>query len=110
LKQAAAWEWLKFFLERDQNAVWSIKSGYMPLRRSAADQPDLKAYWDAEPQARQAFQLTPHAVPEPTIPAWHPIRELLQNALSAVLAQKQPGRQAVEEAAAKANKLLDEQR
>lgn len=110
LKQAAAWEWIKFFTDRDQTVNWSIKSSFMPVRRSAADHPDLKAHWDGEPQARQAFQLTPTARPEPTILAWQEIRELVQAALTSVIAGRATPKAALDSAAAQANKLIDERR
>jgi sn-glycerol 3-phosphate transport system substrate-binding protein len=110
LKQAAAWEWIKFFSDRDQTVNWSIKSSYMPVRRSAADHPDLKAHWDGEPQARQAFQLTPTARPEPTILAWQEIRELVQAALTSVISGRAAPKAALDSAAAEANKLIAERR
>ena len=88
LKQAAAWEWLRFLAEPEQTADWSIASGYMPLRRSAADSQKLRELWQKSPQAEQAFRLASLARTEPNIAAWQDIREVLQNALSAVLAQR----------------------
>ena len=43
------------------------------------------AFAQANPQAKQAFDLTQYARPEPNITAWQDIRDILQNALTAVL-------------------------
>ncbi len=110
LKQAAAWEWIKFFSERDQTVSWSIASSYMPLRRSAAEHPEIKALWERSPQARQAFELAQHARPEPNIAAWQDIRELLASALTAVITKDMPPRATLEEAARQANRLIAEQK
>ncbi|MGH2350913.1 MAG: extracellular solute-binding protein, partial [Chloroflexota bacterium] len=110
LRQAASWEWIKFFAERDQTVAWSIASSYLPLRRSAADHPALRALWQQSPQAEQAFRLAPHARPEPNIAAWQQIRELLATALTAVITQKLTAKAALEDAARQANRLIGEQR
>lgn len=110
IKQAASWEWIKFFTDVDQTVAWSIKSSYMPIRKSAANHADLKAQWEREPQAKQAFDLTPYARPEPNITAWQDIREILQNALTAVITAKSTSKAALDDAAKQANKLIEEKR
>jgi ABC-type glycerol-3-phosphate transport system substrate-binding protein len=110
IKQAASWEWIKFFMDRDQTVQFAIKSSYMPTRKSAAESADMKAHWEKEPQAKQAFDLTPYARPEPGIPAWQDIRTLLQNALTAVVTGKSTAKAALDDAANQANRLIDEKR
>lgn len=110
LKQAAAWEWIKFFMDKDQTVDWSIKSSYMPTRKSSAEHPTLKAFWEKEPQAKQAFELTKYAKPEPNITAWQDIRTVIETALTAVTSGKATPKAALEQAAREANKLIDEKK
>lgn len=110
LKQAAAWEWIKFFMDKDQTVDFAIKSSYMPTRKSASEHPALKTHWEAEPQAKQAFELTKYARPEPNITAWQDIRTMLEGALTAVTTGKATAKAALDEAARQANKLIDEKR
>ena len=110
IKQAASWEWIKFFTDKAQTVDWAIKSSYMPLRKSAADSPDMKALWQTDPQAKQAFDLTQYARAEPNITAWQDIRDVLQNALTAVTTQKATAKAALDDAAKQADKLIDEKR
>jgi ABC-type glycerol-3-phosphate transport system substrate-binding protein len=110
IKQAASWEWVKYFTDKDQTVDWAIKSSYMPLRKSAADAPAMKQLWQTDPQAKQAFDLTQYAQPEPNITAWQDIRDVLQNALTAVITAKATGKAALDDAANQANKLIDEKR
>ena len=110
LRQAGAWEWIKFFTNKENAATWAVKSSYMPIRKSAAENADVKALWVKYPQAKQAFDLTPHARPEPNITAWQDIRTLLQDALTAVTTGKMTAKAALDDAASKANKLIDEKR
>ena len=76
---------------------WAIKSSYMPLRKSASESPDMKALWLSDPQAKQAFDMTQYAKPEPNITAWQDIRDVLQNALAAVTTQKMTAKQALDD-------------
>jgi ABC-type glycerol-3-phosphate transport system substrate-binding protein len=108
LKQAASWEWIKFFMEKDQTAEWAVKSSYMPTRKSAVDNPTLKAHWERLPQAKQAFNLAQYARPEPQAPAWQAIRDDLANALQAVVSGKSTPKQALDEAARQANRRIEE--
>jgi ABC-type glycerol-3-phosphate transport system substrate-binding protein len=110
LRAAGAWEWIKFFTNKENTAFWSVKSSYMPLRKSASDNADIKAQWQSNPQAKQAFDLTPAARPEPNITAWQDIRTILQDALTAVTTGKATAKAALDEAAKQANNLIDEKR
>ena len=110
MEQAAGWEWLKFLLDRDQTALWALRTGFMPARKSAADHPELKAHWEREPQGRQAFEQLRYARPEPNLPAYQDIRDLLQQTLATTLTGRTPVRQLLEDAAKQANALLQERR
>jgi ABC-type glycerol-3-phosphate transport system substrate-binding protein len=110
LKQAASWEWVKFFTDKDQTVQWAIKSSYMPLRKSAAESPEMKQAWEQDPQGKQAFDLVKYAKPEPNITAWQDIRDVLTAAMVSVVTGKMTAKTALEDAANKANKLIDEKR
>lgn len=43
--QAAAWDFIKFFNQADNQATWNIVGSYLPYRMSAVEQPDLRAMW-----------------------------------------------------------------
>lgn len=106
-KQAAAWAFIKWFTERDQDVQWSLTSSYMPIRKSSAEHPDLKANWEKnDPQGKQAFELSKYAKPEPNVRGTDPIRPLIQKALQNVMAGKTSSKAALEEAAREANQFL----
>jgi len=110
IKQAASWEWIKFFTDKESTVAWAITSSYMPLRKSSAEDANLKQLWQTDPQAKQAFDLTQYARPEPNITAWQDIRDILSGALTAVITQKSTPKAALDDAANQANKLIDEKR
>ena len=109
LKQAAAWLWIKWFIDRDQDVQWSITSSYMPIRKSSAEHPTLKAHWEqADPQGRQAFELSKYARPEPNLRGTEEIRPVIQKALQDVMEGKQTSKAALEAAAREANLILQQ--
>ena len=54
-KQAAAWQYAKFLNEPETQAEWSIATGYVPIRQSAANQPQVQQYWAANPGFKVAY-------------------------------------------------------
>jgi multiple sugar transport system substrate-binding protein len=106
-KHTAAWEFVKWFTDRNQDVQWSLTSSYMPIRRSSAEHPDLKAHWEkTDPQGKQAFEISKFAKPEPNIRGTEPIRPVIQKALQDVMEGKKSSKAALEEAAREANQLL----
>ena len=54
-KQAAAWEYSKFLNDPENQADWSVSTGYIPIRQSAADLPQVQQYWAADPGFKVAY-------------------------------------------------------
>ena len=52
---AASWEYLKFLDAPAQQAAWHLGTGYIPIRESAADRPEVQTRWDDRPQFRVPF-------------------------------------------------------
>jgi sn-glycerol 3-phosphate transport system substrate-binding protein len=54
-KQAAAWEFAKFLNEPASQAKWSVGTGYVPIRESSVDDPELQARWAEVPGYQVAY-------------------------------------------------------
>jgi sn-glycerol 3-phosphate transport system substrate-binding protein len=56
-KQAAAWKLVKFLSEPAQQAAFAVgsKGGYIPIRKSALDDPALQALWTENPALRVPY-------------------------------------------------------
>jgi len=102
-RQRGAWEFIKFFISPEVTAEWSVKTGYLPVRRSAAEVPVLKDYFARGPRHRAAFDTIPHGVPEPNVAGWQAVRDSIKEALTRVVS----GRAAPAEAAAEMGKQAD---
>jgi multiple sugar transport system substrate-binding protein len=106
LKQAACWEFIKWFTDTTQTVKWSVASSYMPIRKSAATSADLKAAWEKNPQAKNAFDLIAFSNPEPNIGGWQDARTFIADALTAVVSGKSTPKAALDDAVTKSNKSI----
>lgn len=95
-RQVASWLFLKWFTEPEQNARWSVATGYLPVRISAADSPLFKNH----PLLKKAIEFAPYARSEPAIYSWEAIRSILYKAMNDVVS----GTKAPEDAIAWAEK------
>ncbi len=109
-KQAAAWEFIKWFTDTPQSVKWSITSSYMPIRKSAAENADLKKAWETDIQGKQSFDMIQYSRPEPNVRGWQDARTFLEDALQSVISGKATPKDAVDTAAAKTNKAIEEAR
>ena len=103
-KQAAAWKYIKYLLEPSSQAQWSVGTGYVPLRKSSLDDPTLKAAWAATPEYRVAYDqllsgVNSVATAGPVIGPYTEVRDVVVNALTAMLTQGQDPKAALTSAA-----------
>jgi ABC-type glycerol-3-phosphate transport system substrate-binding protein len=90
-QQLAAWLFLKWFLQRENDVQWALETGALPLHRSSTETPEMQAYLEQNPQYKTVGGLLALAATEPAIPRWQEIRALLVNAAEAVcLGQAEP--------------------
>jgi len=74
-REQQAWEFIKYFSTTATTVRWAMATGYLPVRKSAAEDPQLKAFFAAAPQNRSAFDLLPYAHPEPNAACWQGVRD-----------------------------------
>jgi len=105
-RQRGAWEFIKFFISPEVTAEWSVKTGYLPVRRSAAHTAILKAYFAKGPRYRAAFDTIPYGVSEPNVAGWQAVREHIKNALTRVVTGRATPAQAAADLATAADTEL----
>lgn len=110
-KRAAAWEFIKYLNEPASQAQWSVGTGYVPIRKSALDEPVLKDAWARVPEYRVAYDQLVTGVQNvatagPVIGAYREVRDAVQNAMTAMLTQGTDPKTALAQAAAKANEEI----
>jgi len=112
-EQEAAWKYVKYLVEPEQQAEWYSGSGYFPMRISAYELPaakEVEAKYPAFRTAVDPFLAT--ASTRPTQGAllgnFVDVRVIVQNALEQmILKSKDPG-QAADDAANEANEAIQE--
>jgi len=108
-REKAAWEFVKWFTDTAQTAEWSVKTCYMPVRRSAMETAEVKAFLTEFPQFRGIYAQLDNAVFEPQIGAWFKARLELKGFLEEALSNKATPREALDKAAKKFADLIAEE-
>jgi sn-glycerol 3-phosphate transport system substrate-binding protein len=112
-EQEAAWKFIKWLMEPEQQAEWFAGSGYLPVSRSAIGQPAAKAIVAKYPLYQVPLDLYAKS---PTTPAalgallgpFRQVRETLDRAVEAMLSGTKDPDQALEDAAAESNRIIEE--
>lgn len=90
-KQAATWELVKFLVAPEQIAGFATASGYVPIRRSAAQSATVANFWAANPTYRIAYDqlLAPGgpAADGSVIGDYQGVRDAVRDGLVAMLGQ-----------------------
>jgi len=85
-QQLGAWQYIKFFAQKEKTVAWALATGYMPLRKSASDTPDYKKFLDDNSRNGVAFNnLSNPNKGEPKVPAWQQVRDILQAMIQDVI-------------------------
>lgn len=106
-EKEAAWEFLKFMTTTESTIYQHKHVGYLPTRLSALETDELKEHFAEYPQYKVAVDQLAYANPRPMENAYPEIMMLIRNAIEkAILDPKVTPQEAMDEAAAKADKLL----
>lgn len=104
--QRAAWAFVKYFTSPERSVLWALGTGYIPIRKSVANDPRVQAFWAQWPYNRAAFDCMPFAHPEPNIAGWEQVRDLADRAQTEVLTGLKTGAQAAQALKAQADEAL----
>lgn len=109
-QQRVAWEFTKFFTSPEVTVRWALGTGYLPIRKSAAQDARMQAFWEEWPYNKAPFDCLDFARSEPNVPGWQEVRELIENALAGVLTGVKTAEQAAAELKQGADAVLAESR
>jgi sn-glycerol 3-phosphate transport system substrate-binding protein len=110
-KQAAAWQYLKFLDDTEQQAIWAAGTGFVPIRKSAAASKTMTDFWAANPLFKVAYdQLLAGADTAagagPVMGAAPSINEIIRDAENSMFLQGTDPKAALKDAAAKADAAI----
>ncbi|MBE3597324.1 MAG: ABC transporter substrate-binding protein [Limnochordaceae bacterium] len=109
-QQKAAWTFVKWLVEPQQTARWSMETFYLPVRQSAMKVPAFQEYLRRDPRNGAALVLLPYAVTDPPIQEWNRIRNYISDAVAQAFLLKATPQAALEEAARKTDAELARRR
>lgn len=112
-EQEAAWKFITWFVQPEQQAEWFAGTGYLPVSRSSVDLPAAKDVVARHPEFRVALDLylTARATPGALGPLLGPFQEVhdaVARAVEEMLLESKDPVQALEDAAARSNEALAE--
>ncbi len=99
-KRLRAAEFVNYFYRPDVQAYWSVHTGYMPVVRSALNEPELQQFFKEVPGMKSVYDQINYAVFEPRDPAWFTGRRILsEDGLEPALRGVMPPAEALDRAA-----------
>jgi sn-glycerol 3-phosphate transport system substrate-binding protein len=107
-EKAASWDYVRFLNEPSSQATWHIGSGYIPLRKAAVDDPEIKALWERRPSYRVSYDQLAGAGGRSgaVIGAYKGFREALVAAMEKVLVNGEDPRAALQAADEQASEAM----
>ena len=115
----AAWQFMEFMSEEEQQVTWHTGTGYFPVRVSLQDDPTLNEFWEENPNFRTAIEqlfdtntvledgTTNYPVLGGLAGPFPAIRQFIVDAYGRVLNDGLTPQEALDEAAAAANAELE---
>jgi ABC-type glycerol-3-phosphate transport system substrate-binding protein len=105
-KQQAAWDFVKWLTEPKQSAYWTVQTTYLPVRKSALNEPELKEFIARTPRFKVALDMIPTGAPGISVAGWADARTYLLDAITSADSLTIEPKAALDEAARKADEAL----
>ncbi len=106
-EKKGAYEFMKFFTNPDNQATWSINTGYVSVRKSTQDSEAFKEYEKDHPEILVPLSQSGHASIRPVDPTGGEIYDALKIAADKVELEGVDAKEALDEAQEIAQKALD---
>lgn len=78
-EKEAAWKFIKWFISKEIQARWVIKTGYLPVRKSTLEIPEVKEHLQNVAGLKDVWASLDYALIEPRTPGWLVGRRLLSD-------------------------------
>ncbi|QIB33667.1 ABC transporter substrate-binding protein [Ancylobacter pratisalsi] len=102
----ASWTFAKWMTSTEVQSQWCRDTGYLAVRKSSWETPEMKAYLEQVPQAKVALEQAAYAGAFLQVPGYHKVREYLKSAIDSTLAGSTAPDVALKEAADNSNREI----
>ena len=106
-EKQGAFEFMKYFTSPENQATWSLATGYVSVRQSSSETENYKAYSADHPEILVPLSQSSHATIRPVDPTGGEIYDALKIAADKVELEGVSAKEALDEAAETAQKALD---
>ncbi|MEW6048805.1 MAG: ABC transporter substrate-binding protein [Bacillota bacterium] len=108
-REKAAWEFIEWFASTPVQVEWDRMTGFIPVRRSVADDPAYRAWVaNARPLLKPFVEVQAHAHARPAVTRYSQISDIVANHIVEALYKRATPEQALNRAAAEVRPLLRE--
>ncbi|MEG0370840.1 MAG: ABC transporter substrate-binding protein [Clostridium sp.] len=108
-KKLAAFQYIKFFMEKESQLKWGEKSGYLPLRKSLIDSTEFKNFIETKAPAKgEAIKGFEYGYCDPKVLNGYALHDNMSKALEQILQNGKSSKEGLDEAAKNARKEMDE--
>jgi multiple sugar transport system substrate-binding protein len=87
-QKKVAWEFLKFLSSSKVTTFWSLKTGYVPVRKSSIETSEWKIYVKMDEKAATPVKFIDQGYSDPKPATWNEIRNTITSMLNNVLFDK----------------------
>ena len=84
-EQLAAWKFLKYLTNTENQIYWSVNTGYMVSRKSAKESPEIQKILKEDPRYNVTYDQLVHAFSRPTVENWPEIEDIIQEAMTRII-------------------------
>lgn len=109
-RSKAAWEFMKFMVQPEQQAYWNLMTGYMPVNVKAYDFPEVKQFLQEKPQFKTAIDQLHVSTPESQgalLSSLPEVRNALKFCIEKMLSGEMTPEEAIKKAAADSNQIIE---
>lgn len=107
-RQQAAWTFVQWMTSTEQATFWSLRSGYVPTRKSVTETQEWKDYVAKTPQATTALEQLEYAQPELTGHQSGQLQKLVDDAIQAAVTGQASPEDALNDAQEQAESILSQ--
>ncbi|ASJ01465.1 ABC transporter substrate-binding protein [Thermococcus gorgonarius] len=105
-REQAAWEFAKFVMSPEFQVTWALKTGYLPVCKSALEDPEYKKFLEENPFIKIYVENLQYGKARPPVPQYPDMSAAIGEAIEAALLQKKDPATALKEAQAKVEPLF----
>ncbi|MCD4783805.1 MAG: ABC transporter substrate-binding protein [Candidatus Eremiobacteraeota bacterium] len=105
-KKKAAVKFVNFMSSKESTIYWALKTGYLPVKKSAINSPQYREQLKKDPRYRVGVEALKYAKVQPKVAAWEMIRGIVDDAMFEAISLRNTPQEALGRAVKLANHLI----